>query len=174
MKEITTNNVMSWPSNVSMMILLMVGDGVNVFNTFTSESHEGCRCLYELAVTFEVANPALEELTGKRVENPFLIKVSITGSSVENVNSEDIGDFTDGESVAIDVAPVEIAELVADTTVSARMVPLSRLPNCKLPPPGHRPSANQKSALQIALIDHGSHPSQTNATRTNRNHVTTV
>ena len=124
---------------------------------------------------FELANPVLEEPTGEnKVESPFLIKVSIMGSSVEYVNIEDTDDCVEGTPVAIDVAAVETVELVAATTVSARVVPLANLPGCELLPPGQRPSASQKSALQIALIDQGSHPSQTNATRTNRSHVTTV
>jgi hypothetical protein len=102
-----------------------------------------------------------------------LIRVSIIGSPAEKLN---IDCAEDGNGVAAVCAAVEDAKLVA-VTVASIALPLKVLRaavRCGFSPPGQRPSASQKRARHIALIDHGSHPSQTKTTRPNRSHVVRV
>ena len=176
MKEMTTKRVINCPSNVSMRMLFIVGDGVNELRNSTSESHDGRRGLY-VAVTFEglAAMALVPDIAGKnKAEKAFLMTVRSSGSPDEKLNMDETGDCTadtlDAPASAVAAAPT-FTEAFPFATAWARL-----LEACCWGPsaPDQRPSASQKSALQMALMDHGNHPSQTNATRTNRSHVTIV
>jgi hypothetical protein len=184
-KEITTSRVISWPSKVSMRILFMVGDGVNVFKNFTSESHDGRRLLYEPVIVM-LADPtpdglAVDDMAGKnRIERAFLTIESRSGSSEEKPKI-DAGDSKDSTSASLDrvksaaaVAAAVTVLLTVDSVLFTAMFatePCSEL-CAELSLPDQRPSASQNRALHIALIDHGNHPSHTNATSMNRSQVT--
>lgn len=166
-------------------MLLIVGYGVNEFRNFTSESHDGYRGLVELTVALfcPLPCPTVEVNAGmNRVGITFLMRVSMSGSPAEKLRIED---RADGTAVVDEVAALEIVEVIESVIAAFTAVPFEN--SCPKPPSAvwatwfrpfsladHRPSASQNSALQIARIDHGSHPSQTNATRTNLSHVTKV
>ena len=185
MNATTTRRVISWPSNVSMIMLFIVGYGVNEFRNFTSESHDGYRGLVELAVALccPLPCPTVEVNAGmNRVGITFLISVSMSGSPAAKLR---IDDRADGTAVVDEMAALEIVEAIESVTAVFTALPFED--SCPRPYRAdwaawfrtlsladHRPSASQNRALQMARIDHGSHPSQTNATRTNLNHVTKV
>lgn len=163
-------------------MLFIVGYGVNEFRNFTSESHEGYRGLVELVVTLfcPLPCPTVEVNAGmNRVGITFLISVSMSGSPAAKLR---IDDRADGTAVVDEVAALEIVEVIESVTAALPFEDSCPRPYwavCAawfrtLSLADHRPSASQNSALQMARIDHGSHPSQTNATRTNLNHVTKV
>jgi hypothetical protein len=74
MNETTTSRVMSWPSKVSIIILLTVGYGVRVVRNVISESQDGCRSRRTgVFVTFPVPAPRLSDVVvaelAKALEN---------------------------------------------------------------------------------------------------------
>lgn len=147
---------------------------------FTSESHDGYRAFDSpviLVGTEPLWPPGDVKAGRKRLGITFLMSVSIIGSPAENPS---VDDCTAGGVPRVDCIALETDGITELTTAAVAAVlftaPCSRLPPavCCWPLVDHRPSASQKSALQIARIDHGNHPSQTKATRPNRSHVIRV
>jgi hypothetical protein len=123
MNEITTSNVISWPSSVSRRMLLIVGEGVNEFRNLTSESQDGRR-LYGSVVTLEWVDPKLDDIAGKNsVEKAFFISLSSIGSPEEKPNIDAAGSSGDCATIELVSTARELVVNVAPSRGADTLFP---------------------------------------------------